>query len=613
MTCSQQTNLAGQFGKAAWQQARNLSLAATLVCCIGVKSRAQSQAPVPSSASTPSQAQPAATFKAASRMVTVEVVAKDHQGHAITGLTADDFQVSEKVEGKREQHPEKIASFRAVSVSALATHESGKVKLPPGVYTNLVTMGKVPVPPTVLLIDGINTDRISQMQVHQQMVKMVGSIPDDVPVAVFLLGRRLVRIQDFTTDIKLLKTAIQKSINVESNAATQVEPIDDPDAMSAVLEDDPHVSADSLNAVEQFEREVYAMQMDMRVRETLDALRAIARHLAGYPGRKNLLWISSSFPIAIEPDMDLGWSGFRTYQSDMATVATALADAKVAVYPMDPAGLQSQSVFQASTRVRGAAVRDPRRFGQQIQRENTSRYDRQQSMEVLAEQTGGIVCVENNDLGDCVRKAVNDGSSFYEIAYYPDSSNWHGEFHKIIVKSNKGGLRLAYRQGYYAKPDEGSEQNSKDAQQVACQDYLTSTSVLLVAKQYPAEKPGEAKFYTAIYPTTLTFVPQDDGSRKLDLIYAVCAFDRTGKPLQFMHQDFDAKLNDKQYSEIQSQYGFPHIMVFPIAPGTSKLRLLVRDIATGQMGSVNVPYSEMATSTSMPAATPKGESQSTAH
>ena len=546
-------------------------------------------------------------------MVSVEVVAKDHQGHALTGLTADDFQVFEKIEGKHEQHPEKIAAFRAISVTELAAHDSGKVQLPPGVYTNLVTMDKVPVPPTVLLIDGINTDRTSQMQVHQRMVKMLTSIPDDVPVAVYLLGRRLVRIQDFTTDIKLLKTAIQKSINVESNTATQVEPIDDPDAMSAYLEDDPHVSADSLNALEQFEREVYGMQMDLRVRETLDALRAIARHLAGYPGRKNLLWVSSSFPIAIEPDMDLGWAGFRNYQNDMATVTTALADAKIAVYPMDPAGLQVQSVFQAGTRVRGAAVRDPRRFGQQMQREDTSRFDRQQSMQVLAEQTGGIICVENNDLGDCVRKAVNDGSSFYEIAYYPESGDWHGEFHKIIVKSSKSGVRLAYRQGYYARPDEGSDQNSKDSQQVACQDYLTSTSVLLIAKQYPADKAGEAKFSTVVSPTTLSFVPQDDGSRKLHLTYAFCTFDRTGKPLQFLHQDFEAKLTDKQYSAIQAQHGFPHVMVFPIAPGTSKLRLLVKDLATGQMGSVNVPYSEMTASTVTSPPTTGNQSQPPGH
>src|SRR6266496_2106519 len=206
-----------------------------------------------------------------------------------------------------------------------------------------------------------------------------------------------------------------------------------------------------------------------RIRITLDALRAIARHVAGYPGRKNLLWISSSFPIAINPDVDLGFAGIRVYQDQMAVAADALAVAKVVVYPMDPSGLQTQSMFQASARMRGNPVTGQHSIGRQIQREDQSRFNRQASMETLAEQTGGIVCINNNDLGDCVRKAVNDGSSFYEIAYYPDSSDWHGEFHKIIVKSTKSGTRLAYRQGYYARP-EGATDQKAELQEAACQD-----------------------------------------------------------------------------------------------------------------------------------------------
>src|SRR6266496_2613983 len=151
-------------------------------------------------------------------MVAVEVVARDHQGHPMTGLTAEDFQVSEQIAGKREQHPQKIAAFRAVSVAEIAAQDKGKLTLPAGVYTNLVTMDKAPVPPTVLLVDGLNTDRASQMQVHRQMIKMLASIPDDVPV-------------------------------------------DYPNALSALLED-TNFPAASLAEIEQFEREVYATQMD---------------------------------------------------------------------------------------------------------------------------------------------------------------------------------------------------------------------------------------------------------------------------------------------------------------------------------------------------------------
>ena len=587
---------------------RDILIAGAMLLALGVSVAGQqtastsSAAPdstsaAPASSSSATDAHPPVTFKAASRMVTVEVVAKDHQGHTLTGLTANDFQVFEQLPGKHGQVPQKIAGFHAISVKDVAAHDAGRTTLPPGVYSNLVTMDKVPVPPTVLLLDGLNTDSTAQMQVHQQMVKMLSSIPDDVPVAVFLLGRRLVKVQDFTTDVKLLKSAIQKAPMIESNNGTVVEPIDDPNSLSAILEDDsqslktgPRTSVTHLSTLEQFEREVYAFQMDVRMHETADALLSIARHLAGYPGRKNLLWISSSFPIVINPDENSGWAGFRNYHDEMTTVATALADAKVAVYPMDPGGLRIHSAFQASE---AALPWDPHGIGERIQREDESRYDRRQSMEMLAEQTGGIVCVNDNDLGDCVRKAVNDGSSFYEIAYYPDSSNWHDEFHKIVVKSNKSGIRLSYRQGYFARRDGSTDENSKDFQQVGCRDYLTSTSVLLAARQFPAETSGEAKFLTALYPTTVTFAPLGNGGRKLNLRYGVCSFDRTGKVLQFMHQDFEAELTDKQYNQIQSQHGFLHTMVFPVTPGASKLRLLVKDVASGQMGSVNLPYSEL--------------------
>jgi len=182
--------------------------------------------------------------------------------------------VSEQIGGKREQHPQKIAAFRAVSVAEIAAQDKGKLTLPAGVYTNLVTMDKAPVPPTVLLVDGLNTDRASQMQVHRQMIKMLASIPDDVPVAVFLLGRRLSLIQNFT-DPKLLKAALQKSSSVGADNGTEVEPVDDPNALSALLED-TNFPAASLNEIEQFERETYAFQMDTRIRITLEALRAIA-------------------------------------------------------------------------------------------------------------------------------------------------------------------------------------------------------------------------------------------------------------------------------------------------------------------------------------------------
>src|SRR5436305_15049847 len=107
---------------------------ALLILGLGVLAHGQSpsqQTPAPSSPQNSSQPQPAAsasttpqqpaaTLRTSSRMVTVEVVVRDHHGEPVLGLTKDDFQVYEQIASKREQHPQKIAVFRALTAVEIA-------------------------------------------------------------------------------------------------------------------------------------------------------------------------------------------------------------------------------------------------------------------------------------------------------------------------------------------------------------------------------------------------------------------------------------------------------------------------------------------------------------
>ncbi len=188
--------------------------------------------------------------------------------------------------------------------------------------------------------------------------------------------------------------------------------------------------------------------MAIRVDETTDAMVSIAKFLGGYPGRKNLLWFSESFPDWIAPSSDFGADSFQgtaDYSDKIRKASQALTDARIAVYPVDARGLEANQITSASSNPHINPRNPGGGFGGQLGRENNTRIDTQATMQQIAEQTGGKTCVNTNDLSGCVQGALDDSSAYYELAYYPENVKWDGKFHKITVKSNQHGIKLRYR------------------------------------------------------------------------------------------------------------------------------------------------------------------------
>src|SRR5258708_14262775 len=103
----------------------------------------------PAHATAPSTSLP--VIKATTHLVTVDVVATDHRGNIVSDLTTKDFQVFEQIPGKKGQREQKISQFEFVTQASAAKVAKQGMKMPAGVYTNLVSARRLPVPPTVLL------------------------------------------------------------------------------------------------------------------------------------------------------------------------------------------------------------------------------------------------------------------------------------------------------------------------------------------------------------------------------------------------------------------------------------------------------------------------------
>jgi VWFA-related protein len=596
---------------------------ALLLCAVFTCARLSLSQSPQTSADKSGSPQAVATFKSATRMVTIEVVARDGKGHHVTGLKADDFQVFEQTPSRgKAKHEQKIAAFREVRVADLHSESTDAAELPAGVYSNAVTPREDLVPPTILLVDGLNTDAKYQAQVHVQMVRMLKSLPNNIPVAVFLFGHRLQMLQDFTTDPSLLQAALENANSTAGAGVARLDPRDDPDTISASLDEvnaaagavsvgsqgqgaaqaaaTPVIDPRIIASVKHFEQEVYASTMDLRVQQTIEALISLGRHVGGYPGRKNLLWISTTFPIYLSPLIDdsgnsptevsavlgSGTAGMRNYSSQLKVLARVLSEAKVAVYPINPAGVQVSSMFQADNRIRD---RSGKGVGDTLRRESMMRGNEQDTMQMVAEGTGGQVCTGTNDLSECIRKAVDDSSTFYEIAYYPDSQNWNGEYRTVIVKSKESSLRLAYRQGYYARLEGGdaARDEKTELRDAACEDYLDASSILLTAKSIAPDSPDKLKFYLTMRASDLTIAPSTAGGHDLDIVVAVCTFDEKGWPVHMMSDNIHRTFNDGEFQSLESLGALPHILSIP-GPKPVSVRLLVKDVPSGRLGSIYI-------------------------
>jgi VWFA-related protein len=626
----------------------NLSfrLIPALACAISLTLPVTAQNPAPQSQPQPAQAQavtagvqttqnPAAqssfTLRTYTRMVNLELVVKDSKGNHIQGLKPEDFQIFEQTparsSAKREQ---KIAEFREVHMASMAAPASIVAQVPPGVYSNALALQKDPVPPTILLVDGLNTPLEHQAQVHIQMLKMLRQLPTNVPVAVFLLGDRLNLLQGFTTDPKLLQSALSKAYSAAGVGLATMDPRDDPNsvsgaaAMAGAAGDSigPEInatgsSADSSAAgaafaqvvgeIAAFDTRIFAATMDERVLRTINALTSLGHNVSGYPGRKNLLWLSTAFPINLYSIMALGgtddsFAEFNNYdRGPLQHLEAVLSDAKVAVYPVNLAGVQTMQAYQA-----GAIPPDvtPQGMAANTTRDVLMQNASVDTMHDIANETGGIVCTGDNDLGDCVHKAMEDSGDFYEIAYYPGSGDWNGDFRKIIVKTGQKGAHLAYRQGYFAFPEGNADPKVQEAQmQGECDDYLDATSVPFEAKIQPSGTEGQLKFSLLIDASALTVPPTADGNHHLNLEIAVCTYNQKDWPLKLMNYPVNLALDAKKYETLTTTGKLADTISIP-APEPAAIRLLVKDVSTGKLGSVYIKTGDLVAAVPKPSEQP---------
>lgn len=595
-----------------------ICLAALLIAIAAVPLAQQSPPPAGQPAANaaatpqaPAQPQPesqgsATVLKVKTRLVIVDVIALDHKGSPVTDLKADDFTLTE--EGK--QQTIRSFSFQQPTQAPGQPAALVPITLSANRITNLpqfTTNGTL----NVLLIDGINVSSTNQKYAREEMLKFLAKLPAGQPLAVYALGSKLRMLQDFTIDPALLKAAIKKAkdnalgVRTETSNAADLPPGligQMPDAM--------------VQQVLRFGQDQAINQMDERVRLTLEQLGALARNLAGYPGRKNLIWLSEAFPDYIVPSStDIGFKGtsvgtaqqsvIHDYQTQIDHTADLLSNAQVAVYPVDAGTLVNRDAYSSlsNTDSNGNYLGNSARGGtrqqrgsaqaSEISRASETSISAHATMNSVADQTGGKAFYNTNNIEKAIRESMDDGSTYYTLGYYPENRNWDGRFRKITVKINRPGIKLHYRQGFFAvEPTDPAKQDPKILA-IDIGSALDINNPIVTALPFQAvvippspQSGNKVQINFGIDPHAIGFQLKDDGLQHASVDCGVRAYTKSGEAVRTQGNTFDAALVPEQYQRVMRMI-FPCNQTLELPPGEYLLRLAVRDKTNGLIGTAN--------------------------
>jgi VWFA-related protein len=551
-------------------------------------------------AAPPPQAIP--TLTAIARSVVLDVAVVDAHGHPVKGLKQSDFLLLE------DGVPQTLKSFQEhVSGPAVAAPPT----LPPNTFSNYAVAPNSDTS-TVLLLDALDTSITAQMYLHEQVVQYMKHVPAGTSMAIFLLDDRIRLIQGFTTDPHLLLSAVESKRN------------------------NPHFGVYSGGA---------ATLQRMRHYILTDAMKELGRYLAGFPGRKNLIWFTGTVPRevydngrALGGHNDPIGNPFRDSSAfvdnfnpdDFSQATDVLSLSRIAVFPIDARGLVAPS-----------GGRQPH-LGSELGFDHSS-------LDEVAEATGGKAFYNTNGLKDAIAEVVASGSDFYTVSYTPTDKNWNGAFRKIKVQLNANlDVHLEYRSGYRANDREAQDrrhlasvqrkkasgnftlaaetqapgvmlhrgpqetlQASMTLGAIAPTELIFAASLTPAAETQKIEKntplpPGNYlrpaftskpfRDYNILYATDtrtlgLTLTPGGLRSGQLDFVAVV--YNDQGDVVNSLITTVQVDLKPATYQHlIQTGMSMTQRIAIPLK-GTYFLRLGIRDAAADRVGALEIPLDQV--------------------
>jgi len=602
------------------RSASSLSIVAVKVASLAAVLPILAVSVVALAASTPTPSQAPGqvpVFTSEVQLITVDAVVLDQQRRPVAGLTKDDFVVTE--DGK----PVEIVSFEAF-VQDLSAEDSEPEAAPPAIATNAPSERASGRAFAVLIDDlGIAPERSEDARRAVRTFLETGVRPGDelvvgttsgdawwsgrIPVGrddlLAVVARARGKYEERYSFSQMTEYEAYRIANFEDSPSGA---LGSPGALSGFgsgrAAAGPEALPSGAGGVRERVRQRWenamlcsgracdamlrgrAMEMNAgrrtRTQATLDGVRRGLEALRPIHGRKSLMLVSQGF---LNDGQD----------SRQRAVVALSREANTAVYFLDVRGLMAMP----GTGTGSAADAGP---GPGVVMENVlaerGAVAFEQSVlestgaEGLASDTGGFSVRNTNDLGAGAERVASESRVFYLLGFNAPEGKPPQAWRKLQVTTTRPGLEVRARKGYTlsaaapaAKPPKKGASRGPDAAVVRAVDSPHDASgVPMRARAYlfePGAKGQTRVLVMAEFDTASLLGAGGRTSKKLEMSTVVRMRD---EPIEFRYDQAVELKPDPAATSWRSV-----VREFGLPPGVAVARLVLRDPASGSLGSVS--------------------------
>lgn len=530
---------------------------------------------------------PAPTFRTTTRLVELTVTALDKKGLPVTDLRLEDFTI---------QDNGKARPVTFLEYDGAPAVDADPLPLPPGVFTNRVEFTPGPARNiTAFVLDELNTPPQFSIRIRAIAMRYLRSLAPGTRVAVFHMSEQLRVLHDFTDDTAALRGRVARAaLLMPLQAETDFDhSVIEAEQFVDLFQGNPQLEAMKAELKRsQLEVEMMANAQARRSRleSTLASMESLGQHLAGIPGRKNLVWISGGISmLSVTGAMGTGPNGsIQSFEDQVKQTSQKLAQQGVVLYMVDAKGLALPTAMAMTANLPGTAPALGRgRFEPQQQAESISA-DPHAAMELMASITGGRYLRNTNDLMDGFRKAASDLVGSYTLGFYV-SEELDSKWHNLRVSVNRPGVNIHHRQGYLADAVAAKPTGwTNDRTMSVATDPVGSSAVRLTASCALTSdpEPGTMQVGLRIEPWSLRF---DAGGgfqqTQIQIIFA----ERAANGSTRLTTDTPTVKIPAQSWDTAQREGLRYARRLKPARDAVSLRVIVRDMVTGRYGTLDVP------------------------